>query len=39
MFRFNKIIIREPTVYASLNLQYWRQSKYFVIELTPMLQL
>ena len=25
MFRFNKTIIREPTVCASLKLQYWRQ--------------
>jgi len=33
MFRFNQTIIREPTVYASLKLQYWRQLKYFVIEL------
>jgi len=33
MFRFNKNIIREPTVCASLKLQYWRQLKYFVIEL------
>jgi len=33
MFRFNKSIIREPTVCASLKLQYWRQLKYFVIEL------
>jgi len=33
MFRFNKTIIREPTVCASLKLQYWRQLKYFVIEL------
>ena len=33
MFRFNQTIIREPTVRASLKLQYWRQLKYFVIEL------
>jgi len=33
MFRFNKTIIRKPTVYASLKLQYWCQLKYFVIEL------
>ena len=33
MFWFNKIIIREPTVCASLKLQYWCQLKYFVIEL------
>jgi hypothetical protein len=33
MFRFNKTIIREPTMCASLKLQYWRQLKYFVIEL------
>jgi hypothetical protein len=33
MFRFNKNIIREPTVCASLKLRYWRQLKYFVIEL------
>jgi hypothetical protein len=33
MFRFNKTIIREPTVCASLKLQYWRQLKYFVVEL------
>ena len=32
MFRFNKTIIREPTLCASLKLQYWRQLKYFVIE-------
>jgi hypothetical protein len=25
MFRFNKTIIREPMVCASLKLQYWRQ--------------
>jgi hypothetical protein len=31
MFRFNQIIIREPTVCVSLKLQYWRQ--FFVIEL------
>ena len=30
MFRFNQTIIREPTVCASLKLQYWRQLKYFV---------
>jgi hypothetical protein len=35
MFRFNKIIIREPTTCASLKLQYWCQLKYFIIELTP----
>jgi hypothetical protein len=33
MFRFNKNITREPTVCASIKLQYWRQLKYFVIEL------
>jgi hypothetical protein len=33
IFRFNQTIIREPTVCASLKLQYWRQLKYFVIEL------
>jgi hypothetical protein len=33
MFRFNQTIIREPTVCASLKLQYWCQLKYFVIEL------
>ena len=33
MFRFNKTIIREPTICASLKLQYWRPLKYFVIEL------
>jgi hypothetical protein len=33
MFRYNKTIIREPTVCASLKLQYWRQLKYFVIEM------
>jgi hypothetical protein len=33
MFRFNQTIIREPIVCASLKLQYWRQLKYFVIEL------
>jgi hypothetical protein len=33
MFRFNQTIIREPTVCASLKLQYCRQLKYFVIEL------
>jgi len=33
MFRFSKTIIRETTVCASLKLQYWRQLKYFVIEL------
>jgi len=32
MFRFNQTIIREPTVCALLKLQYWRQLKYFVIE-------
>jgi len=25
MFRFNKTIIREPTVCTSRKLQYWRQ--------------
>jgi hypothetical protein len=34
MFRFNKTIIREPTVCVSLKSQYWRQLKYFVIELS-----
>ena len=33
MFRFNQTIIREPTVCASIKLQYWCQLKYFVIEL------
>jgi len=33
MFRFNQTTIREPTVCASLKLQYWRQLKFFVIEL------
>jgi hypothetical protein len=33
MFRFNKTIIREPTVCALLKLQHWRQLKYFVIDL------
>ena len=33
MFRFNQTIIREPTVCASLKLQYCCQLKYFVIEL------
>jgi hypothetical protein len=33
MFRFNKTIINEPTMCASLKLQYWRQLKYFFIEL------
>jgi len=33
MFRFNQNIIREPTVCASLKLQYWCQLKYFVTEL------
>ena len=28
MFRFNKTIIREPTVCASRKLQYWRQLNY-----------
>jgi hypothetical protein len=28
MFRFNQTNIREPTVCASLKLQYWRQLKY-----------
>jgi hypothetical protein len=33
MFRLNKTIIREPTVCASLKLQYWRQLQYFFAEL------
>jgi hypothetical protein len=33
MFRFNQTIIREPTVCASLKLQYWCQLIYFVIKL------
>jgi hypothetical protein len=33
MFQFNQTIIREPTVCASLKLQYWHQLKYFVIQL------
>ena len=33
MFRLNKTIIREPTVCASLKLQYWCQLKYFVVGL------
>jgi hypothetical protein len=33
MFRFNKTIIREPTVCASLKLQYWCPLKYYVIKL------
>ena len=33
MFRFNQTIIREPTVCASLKLQYWRLSNYFFVEL------
>jgi len=33
MFRFNKTIIREPAVCASLKLQYWCRLKYFVIKL------
>jgi hypothetical protein len=33
MFWFNQTIIREPTVCASIKLQYWRQLKYCVIEL------
>jgi len=37
MSRFNQTVIREPTVCASLKLQYWRQLKYFVIELVPIL--
>jgi len=37
MFRFNKTIITEPMVCALLKLQYWRQLKYFVIELMPIL--
>ena len=32
MFQFNQTIIREPTVCASLKLQYWCHLKYFVIE-------
>ena len=32
MFRFNQTIIMEPAVCTSLKLQYWRQLKYFVIE-------
>ena len=28
MFRFSQTNIREPTVCASLKLQYWRQLKY-----------
>ena len=27
MFRFNKTIIRQPMVFASLKLQYWHQLK------------
>jgi hypothetical protein len=33
MFRFNKTIIRELAVCASLKLPYWCQLIYFVIEL------
>jgi hypothetical protein len=33
MFRFNKTIIREPTVCASLKLQFWFQLMYFAIKL------
>jgi hypothetical protein len=33
MFRFNQTITKEPTVCASLKLQYWHQLKYFVIVL------
>jgi len=33
MFRFNQTFIREPTVCASLKLEYWCQLKHFVIEL------
>jgi hypothetical protein len=33
MFRLNQTIIRKPTVCAPLMLQYWRQLKYFVVEL------
>jgi len=33
MFQFNKTIIREPMACALLKLQYWRQLKYFGIEL------
>ena len=33
MFRFTQTVIREPTVCASLKLQYWRQLKFLVIEL------
>jgi hypothetical protein len=34
MLRFNKTIIRELAVCASLKLQYWCQLKYFVIKCT-----
>jgi hypothetical protein len=37
MSRFNQTVVREPTVCASLKLQYWRQLIYFVIELAPIL--
>jgi len=33
MFWFNKTIIKEPMVCASLKLKYWCHLKYFVIEL------
>jgi hypothetical protein len=33
MFRFNKPIIKDPMVCASLKLLYGHQLKYFVIEL------
>jgi hypothetical protein len=33
MFWFNKTVIRELTVCASLKLQYWRRLKCFIIEL------
>ena len=33
MIRFNKTIIRGPTVRASLKLQFWCRLIYFVIEL------
>jgi hypothetical protein len=32
MLRFNQTVIREPTVCASLKLQYLCHLKYFVIE-------
>jgi hypothetical protein len=31
MFRFNQTIIMEPTVCASLKLQYWRQLKFIEV--------